>query len=111
MAKPTIMRLRLFLLALLGIAFLLRIYRLDASGFWFDETASYFIAAKGIPGILAYARQAPGEHPPAYYLLLSLWMNAAGALEFSLRYFSVWFGTLFVALFYRFTRRHFQPAL
>ncbi|MCA1553959.1 MAG: glycosyltransferase family 39 protein, partial [Chloroflexi bacterium] len=93
------------------LAFALRLYRLSASGFWFDEAASYFIASKGLLGIVEYARQAPGEHPPLYYMLLSLWMSAAGASEFVLRFFSVFFGVLFVALFYRFLRHHFDERL
>ena len=35
-------------------------------------------------------------------------MNVAGTSEFALRYFSVWFGMLFIPLFYRFARRHFD---
>jgi uncharacterized membrane protein len=102
------LRLRFLLLGLLVVAFILRFHYLYASGLWFDEAASYFIASKGLSGILDYARLAPGEHPPTYYWPLLLWMNAAGTTEFALRYFSVWFGMLFIPLFYRFARRHFD---
>jgi 4-amino-4-deoxy-L-arabinose transferase-like glycosyltransferase len=93
------------------LSFAMRVYRLDASGFWFDEAASYFIASKGVLNIVEYVRQAPGEHPPTYYLLLSLWMPLAGTSEFAIRFVSVWFGVLFVVLFYRFARHHFDTRL
>ena len=102
------LRLRFLLLGLLVAAFILRFHHLYGSGLWFDEAASYFIASKGLSGILDYARLAPGEHPPTYYWPLLLWMNVAGTSEFALRYFSVWFGMLFIPLFYRFVRRHFD---
>ena len=102
------LRLRFLLLGLLVVAFSLRFHHLYGSGLWFDEAASYFIASKGLSGILEYARLAPGEHPPTYYWPLLLWMNVAGTSEFALRYFSVWWGMLFIPLFYRFARRHFD---
>lgn len=92
-------------------AFALRLYHLTYSGFWFDEAASYFIASKGLVGIFEYVRLAPGEHPPIYYWLLYLWIAGAGASEFAMRFFSVWFGVLFIALFYRFARHHFAHPL
>ena len=107
----TSLRLRFFLLGLLVVAFILRFHHLYGSGLWFDEAASYFIASKGLLGILDYARLAPGEHPPTYYWPLLMWMKAAGTSEFALRYFSVWFGMLFIPLFYRFARRHFDLRL
>ncbi|MBI5876345.1 MAG: glycosyltransferase family 39 protein [Chloroflexi bacterium] len=102
---------RLFWLSLVLGAFMLRLHWLYAAGFWFDEAASYYIAGKGLAGILDYARLSPGEHPPVYYWPFLLWMNAAGTTEFALRYFSLFFGVLFVPLFYRFARRHFDHRL
>lgn len=53
-------------LLLIGLAFAVRLYRLGIPELWFDETASYFVAAKDYPDIIAYVRQSLGEHPPLY---------------------------------------------
>lgn len=90
---------------LLGFAFGLRIYDLGTPTFWFDEAVSAFIANKGLIDIIAYTRSQPFEHPPFYYLLLSLWIMLAGKSEFALRFFSLFWGLLFPPLLYRFTRR------
>jgi hypothetical protein len=91
--------------ALLGIillAFVLRVYDLGRQELWFDEALSAIIAGKGWAGILAYTLSAPFEHPPPYYLTLYSWMNMAGASEFALRFFSMFWGVLLIPLLYRF---------
>jgi hypothetical protein len=93
-------------ICLVPVAFALRLYHVTASGLWFDEVASYLNASHGFAGILAIARSAPGENPPAYYWILYGWMQWAGSTEFALRFVSVWFGVLFVALFARFARHY-----
>jgi 4-amino-4-deoxy-L-arabinose transferase-like glycosyltransferase len=40
------------------------------------------------------------EHPPFYFLLLSLWIEVAGSTPFAMRYLSVLFGTLGVVGLY-----------
>ncbi len=102
---------RLGLLVLLCGAFAVRVYQLDAHGLWYDEAFSYWIAAKDWSGILEFARAPKLEHPPVYYFLLHAWLLAAGSSEFSLRFFSLWWSVLAVAVLYRFTRRWFSPAL
>ncbi len=98
---------RAVVLMLTLLAFAVRVYRLRASEFWFDEAGSYFIASKDYAAMFDYLRQAVSEHPPVYYLLLHEWMQWAGASEFALRYLSLIFGVLFVPLLYRFARREF----
>ncbi|MCK4471977.1 MAG: hypothetical protein KAW49_09355, partial [Anaerolineae bacterium] len=68
---------------LLLLAFTLRIYTLGERELTFDEVGSVFIAARGPLGLLAYLRDAIREHPPVYYLLLSLWMPLVGRSEFA----------------------------
>ncbi len=97
----------LSVLLLTGFAFALHLYRLGATEFWFDEAAAYFVATKDYAEIVAYLRQALGEHPPLYFMALHGWMTIAGATEFALRYFSLIFGVLFVPLISRFARREF----
>jgi len=96
------------LIGLLGIAFGLRVYNLGTPTLWLDEAVSAFIANESLTGIIAYTRSHPFEHPPFYYLLLSLWTKLAGRSELALRFFSVFWGLLFPPLLYRFTRRFFD---
>ena len=84
------------------VAWALRLWRLGAQELWFDEAASYFIAAKPLPLLLRYVANAPFEHPPAYYLALHLAMKVLGESEWALRFPSTVCGALFVVLLYRF---------
>ena len=95
-------------LGLTLLAFALRVYALGRWELWFDETASYAIAVKSVPDLLAYTRSAIQEHPPGYYLLLHFWMKGAGSSEFALRFVSVLSGVLFIPLIFRFGRRLFS---
>lgn len=93
------------LVALALFAFSLRVYNLGKADLTFDESASAFIAGQPYDKMLAYLRAAIREHPPAYYVLLRTWTLAAGRSEYALRFLSVWFGVLSVALVYRVGRR------
>lgn len=90
---------------LLLLAFVLRTYALGERELTFDEVASVFIAARGPLGLFAYLRDAVREHPPVYYLLLSLWMPLVGRSEFAVRFLSVAIGTTTMAATYRLVRR------
>lgn len=88
--------------AILLIAFLLRVYRLDAQSLWWDEGHSIAMASASI----AQIGTQPGMdvHPPGYFFLLHFWMHLAGMREYALRYLSVFFSVLTVALLLRLTR-------
>lgn len=92
---------------LIFLAFVLRLYRLGSVEFWFDEAATYIIAQKGLLGNLDFARLTPNEHLPLYYWFMVAWMQVTGSSEFAMRFFSVWFGIVFIALLYRLARREF----
>lgn len=81
--------------AVVIVALLLRIYRLGAQEFWYDEALSFHMATMpnwfGAPLI-------DNNTPPLYYLLLRGWMTFAGQGEASLRSLSAVFGTLYVAV-------------
>jgi mannosyltransferase len=94
-------RQRWILLAIILLAFVLRVYELGRAELWFDEALSAAVAGKGLGDILAYTRGAPFEHPPVYYLALHSWLRLAGTSEFALRFFSLAWGVLFVPLVYR----------
>jgi hypothetical protein len=88
------------LLLLLWLAFGLRLYHLDAQSIWWDEGHSIFVASHPFAEIPTLP--AMDVHPPAYFVLLRLWMSVAGGSEFALRYLSVCFSLLTVALLWRF---------
>ncbi len=83
------------------LAFALRLYWLGAWELSFDEVASFTIARRPLPEMLAYLQRAIREHPPLYYLLLSAWIDLAGHTEFALRFLSALIGTVTVATLYR----------
>ncbi|UCC88600.1 MAG: glycosyltransferase family 39 protein [Anaerolineales bacterium] len=98
------MRARFELLVLapviLLIAFTLRVYRLDVQSIWWDEGHSIGMASAPV----AQIPNLPGMdvHPPGYFVLLHQWMALVGRSEFALRYLSVAFSLLTVALLIRF---------
>jgi 4-amino-4-deoxy-L-arabinose transferase-like glycosyltransferase len=93
-------------LALLLLAFGLRTYRLPAQSLWYDEALSVHYAAQPLGQMLSGV--SGSDHPPLHALLLHLWMQIAGRGEFSVRYLSVWWGVLSVALLYRLGDRFFD---
>jgi len=90
---------------MLLLAFALCTHILGVRELSFDEVASVYIAARGPAGLLDYVRGAIREHPPFYYLLLSLWMPLVGQSEFALRFLSVSIGLTTVAVTYRLVRK------
>lgn len=87
-------------LLILWLAFALRLYRLDFQSIWWDEGHSIFVATNPILQIPTLP--AMDVHPPAYFALLHLWMAMAGSSEFALRYLSVIFSLLTLALLWPF---------
>jgi mannosyltransferase len=92
------------LIVLVLLAFVLRLYDLGGLEFWFDEAISANVAGLGWQGAIAYLRAEPFEHPPLYYLSLYPWQLLAGSSEFALRFYSVFWGLLFVPLLYALVR-------
>jgi hypothetical protein len=90
---------------LLWGAWAVRLWHLAASDLTFDEAATYFVAHRPLPDILAYLRGAVREHPPVYYLLMRLWLSVAGTSEFSLRFFAAGASLIGVALTSRLARK------
>ncbi|UCC64016.1 MAG: glycosyltransferase family 39 protein [Anaerolineae bacterium] len=86
----------ILILALLLLAFALRIYRLPEQSLWYDEALSVYYARQSLPGLLAGV--SGSDHPPLHSLLLHGWIALAGRSEFAVRYLSLWWGVLGVAL-------------
>jgi uncharacterized membrane protein len=88
---------------LLLLAAVLYTDRLGGPSLWFDEGWSWHLARMPIPAMLQAT--AADRSPFLYYLLLHFWIWAAGESEFALRWPSVAFGLLAVALVARLTAR------
>ncbi len=93
---------------ILLLAFALRLYQLDVQSIWWDEGHSIFVATQPVSQIPTLP--AMDVHPPGYFILLHLWLNLAGTSEFALRYLSVIFSLLTVALLWRFAAKLHHPA-
>ena len=93
------------LVAILLLAFGLRLYRLGAESLWYDETVSAHLAGKSLPDLVAHT--AGDIHPPGYYALLHVWTRIVGKSDFALAFFSLAWGVLLVALAYKLGARVF----
>jgi 4-amino-4-deoxy-L-arabinose transferase-like glycosyltransferase len=96
---------RLLLLAILLLAFALRCYRLDYQELRGDEVFGYFFSLRPLDEIAPATLTLHEPHPVASYYLQHFWLNWAGHNEFALRFTSLWFGVLAVALLYSLGRQ------
>jgi mannosyltransferase len=99
-------RRRWLMVGLCGLAFVLRIVGLDTQSLWRDEVDAIRFAVRPLPDLLQTFAM-PGQNGPLYSLLLRPWLGLAGDSEFALRFFSLFFGVLSVALVYRLGQRLF----
>ena len=91
--------------AILLLAFALRLFRLDFQELRGDEAFGYFFSLRAYDDIIASTLSLHEPHPVGSYFLQHIWLGWAGHSEFALRFVSVWFGVLTVALLYRLARR------
>ena len=91
---------RWLLLALVLIAYALRVIGLDRQSLWRDEVDAIYFAVRSFDEVLAMFE--PGaRNGPLYFLLLRPWFLLAQTSEFALRYPSVVFGTASVPLLWQ----------
>jgi mannosyltransferase len=88
--------LRIMLLALICLAFALRLYRLDAQSLWYDEAVTVDLARRSLAELTRWT--ANDIQPPLYYVVMAGWGRLAGWSEWSLRFPSAFFGILAVPL-------------
>jgi hypothetical protein len=92
------------MLLLLLLACALRVYRLDYQELRGDEAFGYFFSLRSFADIVDATIRLAEPHPVASYFVQKGWLALAGAGEFALRFVSVWFSVLAVALVYRLGR-------
>ncbi len=90
--------------SILLVAYALRIVSLSRQSLWRDEVDAIRFATRPTSQILRMFVR-PGENGPLYFLTLHPWLAAAGRSEFALRYFSLLWSVLAVALLYALARR------
>ena len=91
--------------AVVLMAFALRVFRLGYQELRGDETFGFFFSQHSLAEIIRSTLSLREPHPVASYFLEKAWFGLAGHSEFALRFVSVWFGVLAVALLYRLGRR------
>ncbi len=89
---------------LLGLAFFARVIALDAQGVWRDEVDQWRFALQSWDTLLENFTR-PGWNGSLYQALLRGWITLAGESVFALRYFSLLWGVVGVALVYALGRR------
>lgn len=98
------MRDRLALLVVILLAFLLRIWALDAKGLAYDEAATALMARATPAEIIRFHWGAAFEHPPFWQLFMHGWSLLAGQSEFALRFLAVLAGVVQIPLVWQLAR-------
>ncbi|MCA1553682.1 MAG: glycosyltransferase family 39 protein, partial [Chloroflexi bacterium] len=88
-------------LAILLLAFALRVANIEAQGIWGDEAFSIYTAKQSIAYITSGGTDV---HPPLYHLLLHCWIPLAGDSPLALRFLSVLWSMVIVASGYALAR-------
>lgn len=101
--KPTV--LRLALVAILLVAFGLRLFHLDYQELRGDEAFGYFFSQRPYSEIVDATIALAEPHPVASYFVQKSWLAIAGDGEFALRFGGTWWGVLAVALVYQLGKR------
>ena len=94
-------------LAILLLAAAARFHRLGAQSLWVDEGIAYAHSLRSLPELIPLLQR--NVHTPAYFALLGLWEDAAGASELSLRILSAFFSIISAAWAYALGKRLFHP--
>lgn len=92
--------------AIVFIAFALRVVNLAGESLWRDEVDSIRFAFEPLATLIGNFT-AVGFNGPLYHLWLRVWLSGAGVNDFALRYFSAVCGVVLVALIYALGRRMF----
>jgi hypothetical protein len=90
------------------IAFGLRLYRLDGQSLWFDEGFALHLASHSLPQII---EKNPVGWLPLHSVALHFWLQLVGQSPFTVRFFSLFFGVLVVALLYTLGRTLATPRM
>jgi mannosyltransferase len=90
---------KIVVIAIIVLAFALRVCRLDHQSIWYDEGVSIYYANQSLKGLIAAV--STDNHPPLHSFALHLWLKLAGQTEFSVRFLSLISGVLSVPLLFK----------
>ena len=96
-------------LGIVLLAFALRAAGLAAQELRGDEAFGYFFSLRPLPDMVNATFELREPHPLASYVLQQQWLAWAGSSEYALRFTSLWFGVLAVALLGRLAWRLALP--
>ena len=96
----------LALIAILLLAFALRLYHLDFQSLEGDEGISLQRSSQPLGQMI---ERMPVEHVPGYFVLLNGWLRVAGEHDFVLRFLSVWPSVLALTVAYRWAASMGRP--
>src|SRR6185369_17292634 len=94
------------LIIILLMAIAVRLYHIQTQSIWFDEGWSAYSAIQ--PNLQA-AIDSDKTNPPLYYVIINIAAHGFGDSEFALRWVSLAFGLLAVALAYQLGKQLFNP--
>lgn len=94
---------RLIVFAILLIGFGFRLFQLDHNELRNNEAFGYFLSLHSLSAIVSTTIELQEPYPVASHFVAHGWLSIAGDTVFALRFLSVWFGLLSVALIYRLT--------
>ena len=97
---------KITIIAIIILAFALRIYRLDHQSIWYDEGVSIYFANQVLKDLVAGV--STDNHPPLHFFILHFWLKLAGQSEFSVRFLSLISGVLSVPVLFRLGRELFN---
>ncbi len=103
----------IILLAIMGLAALLRFYQLDRLGLWADELWVVMDSTQGSLWQMLQTVYYDDNHPPGYYILMRVSQWLLGSSDFAIRLHSVLAGIVLVFFTYIVGRKHYtmQAAL
>ena len=93
------------MLGVVLLAFALRVFRLGYQELRGDEALGRLFSLEPFAQIVRSTIALREPHPVASYFVEKVWLGLAGQTEFAVRFASLWFGVLAVALLYRLGRR------
>jgi len=89
---------RFWALVAIVVGYVLRIWLLNDNDLWWDEALAVFGTRKSLIDTTLWT--ASDVHPPLYFWTLWLWMRIAGETPFAMRYLSLCYGVLLMAMAY-----------
>lgn len=92
---------RIWAVVICLVAFTLLVYQLDAKSLWVDETLTMYTTEVAPGDLRGLVDNVMGRaHPPLYFLCVWIWKTLGGDSELALRFPSVIFGMLSIAMLY-----------